>query len=248
MELRRDLEPPVSKEPLPPGAARTEGSETRLRMVIADHPPMVRAGMASLLSAQGDMDVVAAEGSADACLQSLRALRLRSEVILIVGLGIPGAQGSLWLIRSVREQFPGVAILASADDPDDLAASQALFAGADGFVSKGVEPAAFVDAVRRTARGETVLEGVPDTWVGRIADNVERTASTVPVLTPRETEILAVAAEGLTARQIGHRLGVRERTVTTHLGRIYRKLGAPGRVAALAAATRSGILAAFRPG
>jgi DNA-binding CsgD family transcriptional regulator len=91
-----------------------------------------------------------------------------------------------------------------------------------------------------------VLEGVPDTWVATIADNVERSASSEPVLTPRETEVLVVAAEGLTARQIGHRLGVRERTVTTHLGRIYRKLGATGRVAALAAASESGVLAFAR--
>jgi DNA-binding CsgD family transcriptional regulator len=52
--------------------------------------------------------------------------------------------------------------------------------------------------------------------------------------------VLSVAAEGLTARQIGHRLGLRERTVTTHLAHIYRKLGAPGRVAAINFAARSG--------
>ena len=87
---------------------------------------------------------------------------------------------------------------------------------------------------------------MPDNWVGQIADNVERNVATEPVLTQREVEVLVVAAEGLTARQIGHRLGVRERTVTTHLGRIYRKLGATGRVAALAAASEFGVLALAR--
>jgi DNA-binding CsgD family transcriptional regulator len=82
--------------------------------------------------------------------------------------------------------------------------------------------------------------------VVQIAENVERAASTEPVLTQREAEVLAVAAEGLTARQIGHRLGVRERTVTTHLGRIYRKLGASGRIAALTAASEFGVLALAR--
>ena len=100
--------------------------------------------------------------------------------------------------------------------------------------------------VRRAAQGEVVLAGVPDSWVGRIADNVERNVSTEPVLTQREVEVLEVAAEGLTARQISHRLGVRERTVTTHLGRIYRKLGTSGRVAALAAASEFGMLALAR--
>jgi two-component system, NarL family, nitrate/nitrite response regulator NarL len=217
-----------------------------LGIVIADYPAVVRAGIASLLSAQPDMEVLAAEGSADLVLESLRALRRHTGMLLIVGLGQSGNRGSLWLIRSVREQFPSVSILASAANPDDLTVSQALFTGADGFVNKDADPAAFVDAVRRAGQGEVVLEGVPDAWVGKIADHIEQEAFTEPVLTHREVEVLTVAAEGLTARQIGHRLGVRERTVTTHLGRIYRKLGAPGRVAALAAASESGVLSLAR--
>jgi two-component system, NarL family, nitrate/nitrite response regulator NarL len=233
-----DLGLPVDAPPTRPDPA--------WRVVIADHPAVLRAGIASLLSAQADMEVIVSEGSADACLEGLRSLRRHSDLVLTVGLGLPGERGSLWLIRSVREQFPSVPILASAANPDDLTISQALFTGADGFVSKDVDSAVFVDAVRRAAHRDVVLEGVPDTWVATIADNVERSASNEPVLTPREAEVLVVAAEGLTARQIGHRLGVRERTVTTHLGRIYRKLGANGRVAALAAASASGVLAFAR--
>jgi DNA-binding NarL/FixJ family response regulator len=221
-------------------------ADNSLGIVIADYPAVVRAGIASLLSAQPDMEILAAEGSAEQVLESLRALRRRTGILLIVGLGQSGNRGSLWLIRSVREQFPSVSILASAANPDDLMVSQALFTGADGFVNKDADPAAFVDAVRRAAQGEVVLEGVPDAWVGKIADHIEQEAFTEPVLTQREAEVLAVAAEGLTARQIGHRLGVRERTVTTHLGRIYKKLGAPGRVAALAAASESGALSLVR--
>jgi DNA-binding NarL/FixJ family response regulator len=194
------------------------------------------------LAAQPDMTVVGDEGTDEACLASLRSLRGRTGILLIVGLALPGVQGALGLIRSVRERFPGVSILACASSPDDLIVSHALFAGADGFVSKNIEPADFVDAVRRAARGEVVLSGVPDTWVGRIADHLERRVSTGPILTDREGEILTVAAEGLTARQIGSRLGVTERTVTTHLGHIYRKLGASGRVAAISTAYSSGLV------
>src|SRR5439155_16461352 len=192
---------------------RPDGNGTRsIRIAIADYPAIVRAGIASLLSAQPDMEVLGAGATADECLESLRALRRRTDVLLLVGLGIPGERGSLWLTRSVRDQFPSVPILACGANPDDLTVSQALFSGADGFVNKDVEAGIFVDAVRRAARGEVVLEGVPDSWLGRIADNVEAEVSTEPVLTPREAEVLAVAAEGLTARQIGHRLGVGERT------------------------------------
>lgn len=212
-----------------------EDESPPLRIFVADYPSILRAGIASLLAAQPDMEVLGDEGTPEGCLESLRALRQRTGVLLIVGLGLPGDHGALGLIRSVRERFPGVAILACASSPDDLIVSHSLFAGADGFVSKDAEPADFVDAVRRAARGEVVLAGIPDTWVGKIADNIERSVSKVPVLTDREAQVLTVAAEGLTARQIGSRLGVTERTVTTHLGRIYRKLGANGRVSAISA-------------
>jgi two-component system, NarL family, response regulator DevR len=204
-----------------------------LKIIVADYPSILRAGVVSLLSAQPDMEVLSDEGTPEGCLESLRSLRQRVGVLLIVGLGLPGTHAALGLIRSVRERFPTVTILACSLSPDDQMVSHSLFAGADGFVSKDVESADFVDAVRRAASGEIVLAGVPDTWVGRIADHMERTASTVPVLTDREAQVLTVAGEGLTSRQIGTRLGVTERTVTTHLGHIYQKLGASGRVSAL---------------
>ena len=122
-----------------------------LKIAIADYPAIVRAGIASLLSAQPDMETLAAGATADECLESLRAMRRRSDVLLLVGLGIPGERGSFWLIRSVREQFPSVPILACGANPDDLTVSQALFTGADGFVNKDVEAGVFVDAVRRAA-------------------------------------------------------------------------------------------------
>jgi len=85
-----------------------------------------------------------------------------------------------------------------------------------------------------------VLEGVAPDGVGGVARGIEPQRVVEQVLTEREAEVLAVASEGLTARQIGRRLGVEERTVTTHIGRIYRKLGASGRVAAVADGAREG--------
>jgi DNA-binding NarL/FixJ family response regulator len=146
-------------DPLPPPPTGDEPSRP-LKIVIADYPTIVRAGIASLLSAQPGMEILAAGATADQCLEALRGLRRQIDVLLLVGLGIPGERGSLWLIRSVRDQFPTVPILACGANADDMTVSQALFTGADGFVSKDVEPEAFVDAVRRAAEGHLVLEGV----------------------------------------------------------------------------------------
>jgi DNA-binding NarL/FixJ family response regulator len=105
--------------------------------------------------------------------------------------------------------------------------------GADGFVDKELQPHELLRAVEDAAAGRMVLTGPAVDMVGAIADDLERRRDVEATLTPREREVLAVAAEGLTAREIAERLGVRERTVTTHLGRIYGKLGVRSRVGAL---------------
>jgi DNA-binding NarL/FixJ family response regulator len=83
--------------------------------------------------------------------------------------------------------------------------------------------------------------------VGSIAEGIERRRLVESTLTDREREILKVAAEGLTTRQIALRLGVSERTVTTHLSRIYSKLGVGTRVAAIRLATDAGLISAGMP-
>ena len=118
-------------------------------------------------------------------------------------------------------------ILATGADLHRGSISQGLFAGADGFVHKNSSPERFVEATRRAAAGEVVLEGLPRGALGGIVEGVEsmeRQRATTPILTDREKAVLVAAADGLTAREIGRRLGVSERTVTTHLNHIYRKL------------------------
>jgi DNA-binding NarL/FixJ family response regulator len=123
-----------------------------------------------------------------------------------------------------------------------MAISRALFLGADGYVDKNIDPVDFLQTIRQAADGEMVLAGPPNEWVGAIADNLEQRHEIETRLTEREREVLSVAAEGLTAREIAGRLGVRERTVTTHLGRIYGKLGVGTRVAAIRVAAQSGLV------
>jgi DNA-binding NarL/FixJ family response regulator len=225
-----------------PGSSRRDHT---VGVVLVDSPNVVRAALGMLVQAQGDMELLIEARTADECLTDLKSLRRRSDVVVVVGLELGGEHDSFWLIRSIREQFPTIPIIASGVASDDATISRALFVGADSFVDKETEPIQFCDAIRRTGRGEVVLEGVPGASLGRIVEGLKH-APAEPVLTSREMEILEAASLGLTARQIGSRLGVRERTVTTHLGRIYKKLGAPGRIAAIAAASRSGLMARHR--
>jgi DNA-binding NarL/FixJ family response regulator len=131
-------------------------------------------------------------------------------------------------------------VIVTGTDLDTVAISRALFVGADGFINTAIEQLQLVSAVRRAASGEIVLEGLPRGALGEIVEGFGTGRG--PMLTDREREVLIAAADGLTARQIARRLGVAERTVTTHLNHIYRKLGANGRVSALSAAARLGVL------
>ena len=215
----------------------------RLGVVVVDPLPVVRAGLALLIEDRPDMEVLAEAGTADDGLDAIQRLR-RTRVVVLVGLGLGGEHDAYWLIRSVRERFPSHAILGCGanSDPGDI--SRALFMGADGFVDKNIDPVEFLQCLRRAADHEMVLSGPASGSVGMIADGIDRRRDVERKLTEREREVLVVAAEGLTAREIATRLGVRERTVTTHLARIYGKLGVGTRLAAIRLATQSGLVSA----
>jgi two-component system, NarL family, nitrate/nitrite response regulator NarL len=218
----------------------------RLGVVVVDPLAVVRAGVARLIADLPDMQVLAEAGTAEACLAELRRIR-RSRLVVLVGLGLPGERDSLSLIGTLRERYPDATILASGAGADAATISRGLLLGADGYLDKDVDPAEFLEAIRAAARGEAVLAGAPVDWVGSIADGFDRARHIESRLTRREQEVLQVAAEGLTAREIAHQLGVRERTVTTHLGRIYGKLGVNSRVGAVIEAARSGLVTVSTP-
>ncbi|MGH2589340.1 MAG: LuxR C-terminal-related transcriptional regulator [Actinomycetota bacterium] len=210
-------------------------------MVIVDPLPVVRAGLGSLIADRSDLEVLAEAGTAEEALEAIGGVR-GTRVVVLVGLGLEGVKDSYWLIRTLRERFPALALLACGARAEPMAISRALFMGADGFVDKNVDPARFLKSVRDALEGEMVLAGPPGESVAVIADGLERRREIETRLTEREQEVLSVAAEGLTAKEIATRLGVRERTVTTHLGRIYGKLGVGTRVAAIRAAAGSGLV------
>lgn len=210
-------------------------------VVIVDPLPVVRAGLGRLIADRSDLEVLAEAGTAAEALEAIGGLRW-TKVVVLVGLGLDGDKDAYWLIRTLRERFPALAVLACGARAEAMSISRALFMGADGFVDKNVDPAQFLKSVRDALEGEMVLAGPPGELVGVIADGLERRREIETRLTEREREVLSVAAEGLTAREIATRLGVRERTVTTHLGRIYGKLGVGTRVAAIRAAAGSGLV------
>ncbi len=230
----------------PPQDESTPAPRRRLGVIIVDPLPVVRAGLALLVDDRPDMEVLAEANASDEALLAIARVR-RSRVVVLVGLGLDGEHDAPWLIRSIRERYPAHAVLAMGANADPTSISRALFVGADGFVDKSIDPEEFLSAIRSVGAREMVLAGPPGEIVGVIADGIDRQRDLDVRLTQREREVLTVAAEGLTARQIATRLGVRERTITTHLGRIYEKLGVGNRLAAVRIAARSGLVTVGSP-
>ena len=220
-------------------ASRASRSGTRLDVAVVEPLHVIRAALALFISREPDMEVILESDTAERAMDGLRRVPTRSGVIVLISVAVHGEQDAFWLMRAIRDTFPTFIVLGMGPEVDEMTISRSLFAGADGFVDKSASADEFVEALRRSALDETVLAGLPPARLGAIAQGIDRQRTLEPPLTPRERQVIQAAADGLTARQIGRRLGMSERTVTTHLSRIYRKLGVSNRVAALAAAGRS---------
>jgi DNA-binding NarL/FixJ family response regulator len=214
----------------------------RVGVVIVEPVGVVRASLQMVFQGEPDFDVLGLADEPQLGLEIVSQARGHANTVVLVGLEFGGERDSFWLIRAIRDSSPQLIILATGTDLNRGAISQALFMGADCFIHKNSTPERYVEAARRAAAGELVLEGLPRGALGGLVEEMDNHRSSVPFLTDREQMVLVAAAEGLTAREMGRRLGVSERTVTTHLNNIYRKLGANGRVSALSTSIRMGVI------
>jgi DNA-binding NarL/FixJ family response regulator len=213
-------------------------------VLIVEPIRIVRSSLRMVFEAEPGMEVVGDASTIDDGIELVRGLSRHARIVALVGLEFVGEVDSYALIRTIRTEFPSMIVLATGTDFNQRAVSRALFVGADGFIHKNSEPQRFVEAARRSAAGELVLEGLPRGALGEIVEGIDAHRNVPSVLTEREQSVLVAAGGGLTAREIARRLGMAERTVTTHLNHIYRKLGVNGRVAALSVAVQMGIIRA----
>jgi two-component system response regulator NreC len=127
-------------------------SKLRLGVIVVDPLPVVRSALALMIDDRPDMDVLEEAGTADEALEAIRRIR-RSHVGVLVSLGLEGEHDSYWLIRTIRDHFPGLSVLACGANADPLSISRALFSGADGFLDKSSDPVEFLQSLRRGANG-----------------------------------------------------------------------------------------------
>lgn len=191
-----------------------------ITVFLLDDHEIVRRGIADLLEHEEGIAVVGESGIAAGTASAIVA---SGATVAVLDGRLPDGSG-IDVCRDVKTQSPetGCLILTSYDDDDAVLA--AVLAGANGYLLKEVRANRLVDAIRRVARGETLLDpALTERVLARIA--AATPASPLDALTPRETEILALIAQGMSNREIGARLYLAEKTVKNYVSGILSKLG-----------------------
>lgn len=208
-----------------------------IRLVIADDHPVVRAGLAGLLSDEPGFEVVGEASDGDEAVQL--ASVTRPDVVLM-DLRMPRVDGVAATSRIVGGEAgdppPRVLILTTYETDDQILA--AIEAGASGYLLKAAPQAEIVAGIRSVAAGQSALS--PAVAV-RLVERMRQPEPTT-VLTARETDVLRLVAIGNSNKQVAALLGIGESTVKTHLLKVFEKLGVTDRTRAVTLAMERGLL------
>ena len=206
-----------------------------IRVLLVDDRPVVREGIRGMLDAEADLSIV---GEAASGPESVARVAELDPDVVLMDLRMPGGDG-VEATERIRVEFTDVHVLVLTTYDTDRDILRAVEAGATGYLLKDTPRAELADSVRSAARGETVLSG---RLAGKVLTGIRRQEGPErPVLSPRESEVLRLAAEGRTNAAIGSALHISAMTVKTHLVRIYEKLGVSDRTAAVSRAIRRGL-------
>jgi DNA-binding NarL/FixJ family response regulator len=214
-----------------------------IRILVAEGHGLVRAGFGALLEGQPDMRVVAEAASGEEAVDEAR--RSAPDVVLI-DIDLPGLDPRDATRRIVEDRDGEVAALMLVSADQDDAVSAGLRAGATGLLLKDAEPDELVAAVRVVAGGEVLL--APALAVHLVSDYLSRPArlDTTPEqleeLTPREREVVALVACGLSNEEIAERIVVTRATAKTHVSRALLKLNARDRAQLVVLAYETGLV------
>ena len=192
-----------------------------IRIFLLDDHEIVRRGLRELLEAVDDFEVVGESGSAVEATRRIPALRPN---VAIFDARLPDGSG-IDVCREVRSVDPTIAGLILTSFDDEQALATAVLAGAAGYLLKDIKGNGLIEAIRKAAAGEQLID--PDT-IDRVRRGWTSSAGADPrlrLLSPQERRILDHVAEGLTNRQIGEAMSLAEKTVKNYITAVLGKLG-----------------------
>lgn len=202
----------------------------RAGVLVVDDHALLRTGVANIINQEPDLRVVAEAGTGAEAVAAYE--RLRPDVVLL-DLRMPVMEG-VEAVRRIRGLDPQarVIVLTTYDTDDEIA--RALKAGAKAYVLKDISADDLVACIRTVLAGKTYLAPAA---AAKLAEGATRMQ-----LTPREMTTLRLLADGKANKEIASELGISERTVKTHLGHLFEKLGVTSRTEAIKVASRRGLV------
>jgi two-component system NarL family response regulator len=211
-------------------AEAAAGSTEPGRVLVVDDHALFRTGVANIINQERDLRVVAEAGNG---VEAVAAYERHHPDVTLLDLRMPVMDG-VEVVRRIRALEPQarVIVLTTYDTDDEIA--RALKAGAKAYVLKDISADDLIACIRDVLAGKTYLAPAA---AAKLAEGVTHVQ-----LTPRELATLRLTADGKANKEIASELGISERTVKTHLGHLFEKLGVTSRTEAIKVATRRGLV------
>lgn len=204
--------------------------EPKMTVMIVDDHPLMRVGVAAIINARPDMEVVAQAGTAE---EAIAQHRHYLPDVTLMDLRLPGASG-VSAIREIRRTQPAArfVVLTTYEGDEDI--HQALESGAQGYIIKGMPHETLIHALKRVHAGRRFLPPpVAEALQSRTPD---------ANLSPREREVLQLLVQGKSNKEIARQLGIAEATVKCHFRVIFMRMGVTDRTQAIVSALQRGLV------
>jgi two-component system nitrate/nitrite response regulator NarL len=208
----------------------------RVRVFAAAEHPLFRDALVRAIRSRPELELV---GDASAGREALAAIGVERPDVAVIDQALDGLTGEQ-ILNAVRRDGLATRVVLIAAEPEPQLVYSAVARGAAGYLTKQADARQLCDAITAVARGRTVL--APELQTGIAGEIRLRAVDERPLLSDRESQILKLVANGLSAPEIGRSLHLATPTVKTHLHHVYEKLGVAERAAAVAQAMRRGLL------
>ena len=202
----------------------------QIRVFSVDDHPLLREGIAALVSNQGDMTLVATAATGAEAIQMFKE---HVPDVTLLDLRLPDMSG-IDILIAIRTEFPEARVIILTTFEGDVEIHRALQAGARGYLLKNMPPSELLDVIRQVHAGK---KRIPPEIASQLAEHMSDES-----LTEREIEVLRQVADGNKNREIARKLFISEETVKVHIKHIMEKLGATDRTQAVAIGVRRGII------
>jgi DNA-binding NarL/FixJ family response regulator len=203
---------------------------TRANVLVVDDHALLRTGVANIINQESDLRVIAEASNG---LEAVEAFERHRPDVTLLDLRMPVMEG-VEAVRQIRARDPHAKVIVLTTYDTDEYISRALKAGAKAYVLKDISADALIACIHDVLAGKTYLAPAA---AAKLAEGVTRVQ-----LTPRELATLRLIADGRSNKEIGVELGISERTVKTHLGHLFEKLGVTSRTEAIKIAMRRGLV------